>query len=95
MKGANMMKKLVATGTVTVLMLAMASPAFAQAVGGDVTRPFVDASQTQLAVGFQTNEGDATADASGVGSAAAAEIGQDLSIDQSQYNGGVTWSWWW
>ncbi len=89
------MKKLVAVGAVSAMLLASASPAFAQAVGGDVDATFVDASQTQLAAGFQTNEGDATADASGVGSAAAAEIGQDLSIEQSQWNGGVTWWWWW
>ncbi len=90
-----MVKKLVATGTVAVLMLAAASPAFAQATGGDVNLDFVDASQTQAAAALQVNEGDATADASGVGSAAAAEIGQDLSIEQSQWNGGVTWWWWW
>ncbi len=82
------MKKLVAVGAMLAMMVVAVSPASAQAIGGDVDLDFVDASQVQAAAAFQVNEGDATADASGVGSAAAAEISQDLSIDQTQVNGG-------
>ena len=81
------MKKLVATGAMLAIMVAGASPALADhwgAVGGDVNVDFVDASQTQAAAAFQTNEGDV--DAGNLGSAAA--IDQSLTIDQSQVNAG-------
>ena len=88
------MKKLIATGAVTALMRATASPAFAQdadvgddgvAVGGDVE--FVDASQFQAAFALQANAGDASAVADD-DSTAEASIDQSLTIDQSQSNGG-------
>ena len=89
-KGAMKMKKLLAIGTMVVLMLAAASPAFAStvAVGGDVNVQFVDASQAQFAAALQVNTGNATATASGLSNAAAAEIDQSLIIEQSQWNGG-------
>ena len=90
------MRKLVATGTMLVLMLAAAAPAFADtAVGGDVDLQFVDASQTQAAAALQVNTGDATAVSGNVGSAADTSIDQSLTIDQSQWNGGTWWTWWW
>lgn len=102
------MRKLVAIGAMLALMLVAASPAFAAtAKGGDVTLRFVDASQRQVAVATQTNEGDAKAGRFG----SAAAISQDLSIEQTQVNAGwrgvaagddiiVRWSpkwtpWWW
>ena len=89
------MKKLVATGTMAVLMLALASPALAQdAIADDdsvATTEFslevVDASQFQVAGALQTNTGDATATADD-GSVAEASIDQSLHIDQYQLNGG-------
>ena len=90
------MRKLVATGTMLVSMLAAAAPAFADtAVGGDVDLQFVDASQTQTAAALQVNTGDATAVSGNVGSAADASIDQSLTIHQSQWNGGTWWTWWW
>ncbi len=89
------MKKLVATGTIAALMLAAASPAFAQdafvgndgvATGGDVQ--FVDASQVQAAGAFQVNEGDVFAGASDE-STADASIDQSLFIGQFQLNAGL------
>ena len=88
------MKKLVATGTMALLMLAATSPASAQAIitddgdDGNFNAQFVDASQFQVAVGLQVNTGDANA-AADDGSFAAAEIDQSLSITQNQFNGGV------
>ena len=90
-------------GAVLALMLVAATPAFAaDAVGGDVDIDFRDASQTQAAAATQTNRGDA--DAGNLGSAA--DIDQDLNLDQSEVNGGfggaaagddIRWrgSWWW
>lgn len=69
---------------VVALILVLTAPAFADAVAGDVTIDFVDASQTQAAAAAQVNEGDATA--GNLGSAAA--IDQSLTIDQSQVNAG-------
>jgi hypothetical protein len=97
------MRKLLAMGTMLVLILAAAAPAFADtAVGGDVDLQFVDASQTQAAAALQTNTGDATSTASSTAgdfaSAADADatssIDQSLTIDQSQWNGGIWWMWW-
>jgi hypothetical protein len=90
------MRKLLATGTMLVLMIAAASPAFANAVGGDVTFRFWDASQTQAAAALQTQHGDATATAdstagrfaSAADATADASIDQSLTIDQWQRNGG-------
>jgi hypothetical protein len=90
------MRKLLATGTMLVLMIAAASPAFANAVGGDVTFRFWDASQTQAAAALQTQHGDATATAdstagrfaSAADADATASIDQSLTIDQWQWNGG-------
>jgi hypothetical protein len=90
------MRKLLATGTMLVLMIAAASPAFADAVGGDVTFRFWDASQTQAAAAAQAQHGDATATAdspagrfaSAADASADASIDQSLTIDQWQWNGG-------
>jgi hypothetical protein len=90
------MRKLLATGTMLVLMIAAASPAFANAVGGDVTFKFWDASQTQAAAALQTQHGDATATAdstagrfaSAADATADASIDQSLTIDQWQRNAG-------
>ena len=90
------MRKLLATGTMLVLMIAAASPAFANAVGGDVTFRFWDASQTQAAAATQAQHGDATATADSTAGrfASAADATADASIDQSldlsqrQWNGG-------
>ncbi len=88
------MRRVLVIGTMVALMLAAASPAFADtAIGGDVDFQFVDASQTQAATALQVNRGDATSTASGLGSAADASIDQGLTIDQSQWNGGTWWTW--
>jgi hypothetical protein len=95
-KGAMKMKKLLATGTMLVLMIAAASPAFADAVGGDFTLKVFDASQTQAAAATQAQHGDATATAastagdfaSAADAGATASISQSLTIDQWQWNGG-------
>ena len=89
------MKKLVATGTMAVLMLALASPALAQdAIADDdsvatvdysVTE--VDASQSQEVDVTQTNTGDVTATADD-DSVADAYIDQSLYVDQFQVNAG-------
>lgn len=89
------MKKLLAMGTMVVLMLAVTSPAFAQdAIADDdsvATTDFsltvVDASQFQAAGALQTNTGDVTATADD-DSVADASIDQSLYIDQYQLNGG-------
>jgi hypothetical protein len=91
-----MKKKLMVTVATLALMVAMASPAFASAVGGDVTFRFWDASQTQAAAALQTQHGDATATAdstagrfaSAADATADASIDQSLTIDQWQWNGG-------
>ena len=90
------MRKLLATGTMLVLMIAAASPAFADAVGGDFTLKVWDASQTQAAAATQAQHGDASATAestagrfaSAADADAAASIDQSLNIDQWQWNGG-------
>ena len=90
------MRRLLATGTMLVLMIAAASPAFADAVGGDFTLKVFDASQTQAAAALQTQHGDATATAdatagrfgSAANATADASIDQSLDISQRQWNGG-------
>ncbi len=74
------MKKLMATGAMLAIMVAGASPAFADhlAVGGDVDVEFLNASQSQAAAALQNNEGDA--DVGNLGGAAA--------IDQGEVNAG-------
>lgn len=92
------MRKLIALGTMVVLMLAVTSPAFARAVADDgaiaddsdvrtLHVDYVDASQVQAAAAWQSNTGDATATAHDDG-VADASIDQSLTIDQSQVNGG-------
>ena len=89
------MKKLLAMGTVVVLMLALAAPAFTQdAIADDdsvATTDFsltvVDASQSQDVDVTQTNTGDVTATADD-DSIADASIDQSLYVDQYQLNGG-------
>ena len=68
------------------MVLAAAAPAFAQAVGGDVNVQYGDCSQVQAAAAAQGQYGDASASAGDVGSAAAAEIAQELGITQAQVN---------
>jgi hypothetical protein len=90
------MKKLMVTAATLAMMVAMASPAFASAVGGDVDIEVLSAPQFQFAAALQTQEGDATASATSVagdfGSAAdasaEASISQSLTIDQMQFNAG-------
>jgi len=90
------MRKLLATGTMLVLMIAAASPAFADAVGGDVDIEVLSAPQFQFAAALQTQHGDATATAdstagrfaSAADATADASIDQSLTIDQWQWNGG-------
>jgi len=68
------------------MVLAAGAPAFAQAVGGDVSVQYVDCSQVQAAAAAQGQYGDANANASGLSNAAAAEISQELGITQAQVN---------
>ena len=90
------MKKFMVMVATLAMMVAMASPAFASAFGGDVTVRFWDASQTQAAAATQAQHGDATATAdsmagdfaSAADATANAAIDQSLTIDQSQWNGG-------
>lgn len=80
------MKKMFAVGATAALMLAASSPAFAQVtVAGDdnTSAQFVDASQLQVAVGIQNGDANAAAN-----DGSTAEASNELSIDQSQYNGG-------
>jgi hypothetical protein len=69
---------------IAVLLAAvlLASPAFAQAQGGNVNVQYVDCSQVQSAVADQGQYGDATA----IGDEAVAAIAQELNITQSQVN---------
>lgn len=91
-----MKKKLMIMVATLALMVAMASPSFADAVGGDVTFKFWDASQTQAAAATQAQHGDATAAAassagnfaSAADADASAAIDQSLTIEQRQWNGG-------
>lgn len=91
-----MKQKLMVMAAALAMMVAMASPAFADAIGGDFTVKVWDASQTQAAAATQAQHGDAfaTADstagrfASAADATADAAIDQSLTIDQSQWNGG-------
>jgi hypothetical protein len=80
------MRKTMLLGAMMAMVLAAAVPAFAQAIGGDVSVQYVDCSQVQEAAAVQGQYGDAVAGASGIGSAAAAEISQELEITQEQVN---------
>ena len=76
------------------MVLAAAAPAFAQAVGGDVSVQYVDCSQVQAAAAAQGQYGDAIADAdasagdfaSAANAEAVAAIAQELGITQAQVN---------
>jgi hypothetical protein len=76
------------------MVLAAAAPAFAQAVGGDVSVQYVDCSQVQAAAAAQGQYGDASADAdasaddfgSAANADAVASIAQELGITQAQVN---------
>ncbi len=83
-----MKKKLVVLGVVLAMMVAMAAPAFADAIAGDVDVDFQSAPQFQFAAALQTQQGDTTSSASGVATAADASIDQSLDFSQSQWNGG-------
>ena len=86
------MRKVMLLAAVLAMVLAAAAPAFAQAVGGDVSVQYVDCSQVQAAAAAQGQYGDATADAdasagdfaSAADAAAIAEIAQELGITQAQ-----------
>ena len=88
------MRKVMLLAAMLAMVLAAAAPAFAQAVGGDVSVQYVDCSQVQAAAAAQGQYGDASADADAsagdVGSAANAEavaaIAQSLGITQAQVN---------
>jgi hypothetical protein len=95
------MRKVMLLAAMLAMVLAAGAPAFAQAVGGDVSVQYVDCSQVQAAAAAQGQYGDASADADAsagdVGSAANAEavasIAQELGITQAQVNaclGGIT-----
>src|SRR5215213_10539976 len=76
------------------MVLAAGAPAFAQAVGGDVSVQYVDCSQVQAAAAAQGQYGDANADAdsnagdlaSAADADAVASIAQSLGITQAQVN---------
>ena len=80
------LRKVMLLAAMLAMVLAAAAPAFAQAVAGDVNVQYVDCSQVQAAAAAQGQYGDANADASGVSTAAAAEIAQELGITQAQVN---------
>ena len=82
------MKKLMVTGAVLAVMVAGGAPAFADATAGDVNVDFRSAPQFQFAAALQTQQGDATAHARGVATAADASIDQSLDFSQRQWNGG-------
>ena len=68
------------------MVLVAAAPAFAQATGGDVDIQVVDCSQVAAVAAAQGQYGDAGAAAGDIGSAAAAEIANELGIDVEQVN---------
>jgi hypothetical protein len=94
--GEKMKKKLMVTAATLALMVAMASPSFASAVGGDVDIDVMRAPQFQFAAALQTQHGDATSSAtstagrfaSAADASADASIDQSLTIDQWQWTGG-------
>src|SRR5215210_7943961 len=89
-----MLRKVMLLAAMLAMVLAAAAPAFAQAVGGDVSVQYVDCSQVQAAAAAQGQYGDATADAdsnagdfaSAADADAIAEIAQSLGITQAQVN---------
>lgn len=83
------MRKITVLAAMLAMMLALASPAFAHAVGGDVDLQFVDASQSATVDASQSQFGDATATSGDVGSAASASIDNSLDVSVEQVNAGV------
>src|SRR5215208_4075460 len=83
------LRKVMLLAAVLAMVLAAAVPALAKnttAVAGDVSVQYVDCSQVQAAAAAQGQYGDASANASGLSNAAAAEISQELGITQAQVN---------
>src|SRR5215217_2867272 len=88
------MRKVMLLAAMVAMVLAAGAPAFAQAVGGDVSVQYVDCSQVQAAAAAQGQYGDANADAdasagdfaSAADADAVAEIAQELGITQAQVN---------
>jgi len=87
------MRKIMILAAMMAMMLAMASPAFAHATGGDVDVLDVDASQTATVDATQTQNGDATATSGDVASAASASIDNSLDISVEQTIGGFDHMW--
>lgn len=83
------MRKIIVLAAMMAMMLALASPAFAHAVGGDVDVLAVDASQSATVDVTQSQFGDATATSGDIGSAANASIDNSLDVSVTQVNGGV------
>lgn len=86
------MKKVTMLAAMLAMVLIAAAPAFAQATGGDVSVQYVDCSQVAAVAAVQGQYGDATATSGDIGSAAAAEISNELGISIEQVNaclGGV------
>jgi hypothetical protein len=86
------MRKVMLLAAMLAMALIAASPAFAQATGGDVSVQYVDCSQVAAVAAAQGQYGDATATSGDIGSAAAAEISNQLGISIEQVNaclGGV------
>lgn len=75
---------LTAFTAVLLAAILLASPAFAQAEGGNVNVVNIDCSQVQTALANQGQYGDATAAPDG--DDAVAEIAQELNITQAQVN---------
>lgn len=84
-----MLRKMIALGATTAMMLAAASPAFAHTAAGDVDVEVVDASQQAFVFASQVQAGDAFAVSGDVGSAADASISNSLDISVWQWNGGL------
>ncbi len=82
------MRKIIVLAAMLAMMLAMASPAFAHAVGGDVDVLAVDASQSATVDATQSQFGDASATSGDIGSAADASIDNSLDVSVEQVNGG-------
>lgn len=86
------MRTVMLLAAMLAMALIAASPAFAQATGGDVSVQYVDCSQVAAVAAAQGQYGDAAATSGDVGSAAAAEISNQLGISIEQVNaclGGV------
>lgn len=86
------MRKTMLLAAMLAMVVIAAAPAFAQATGGDVSVQYVDCSQVAAVAATQGQYGDATATSGDIGSAAAAEISNELGISIEQVNaclGGV------